>query len=622
MVNRNILMRLRKKFRADSAVMEKAFVSAYVKRKGIAAGRCQYISEYMSFCEKEDIVPIEQYIFAEDCIQGMEDLIAAFELLLDEKDKKNKGMFYTPYPIKEYILEKVMLQEKAPKIIDPACGCGSFLVTAARKLKQKYKISYHKICTEHLFGVDIDKHSIEKAIILLNLLALEEGEEPVEKKSNLLTGNSLEILYSKKYRGRFDAVVGNPPYVRAKNIGECLKKSLKNWTVVAGNVDLYIPFYQLGVSLLNENGKLGFISPNTFLQSVNGRKLRTYLVELQREISILDFRENQAFQDITHYTCVCIIDKERKSRNIKYALLNGAGSLFQYEFTEYHMDSYKEDAEWRFGNSSIDGVISRIENQEQKLEDYKIRNGLATLKNDLYFFTPIDQDQNYYRREYKGKVYQIEKSLCIPVAKPNVMRTEEDLEKKIQQAIFPYRKRGDRLEIIGEKELQEQFPKTYIFLDEYRKELLSRDKGKGNSYPAWYAYGRTQGMNNQGKKLLIPYMAEKGVAILSQKEDLLFYCGYAVFCDDTDTLKIIKKLMESKVFWYYISNTSKPYSKGYMALAKNYIKNFGIPHMEEEQRRTLLELEPGELCEEYIASLYGLTFQQLEKRKDQADSMI
>ena len=121
----------------------------------------------------------------------------------------------------------------------------------------------------------------------------------------------------------------------------------------------------------------------------------------------------------------------------------------------------------------------------------------------------------------------------------------------------------------------------------HKEELAKRDKGKGK-YPAWYAYGRTQGMNNFGKKLLIPYISDTPAAVISLQEDLLFYCGYALYCEDIETLNILKMFLESDVFWYYIRHTSKPYSKGFMALAKNYITRFSIPTLTEVEKRQLL----------------------------------
>ena len=612
MISKSSIINLKRKYKGTSVEqIEKAFVKAFVKNRNIEIMKSTFLTEYLSGFDSSMGDNIICFISDKKMAENIDDLIAGFELLINDVNKKNKGMVYTPYSIKEYILEKVMVQRNPPKIIDPACGCGSFLVSAAKKMKKRYQISYKDIFSKYIFGVDIDKHSIEKSLVLFNLLALEEGEEPIEASTLLKTGNALDILRNEEYTKKFDIVIGNPPYVRAKNIDDSIKASLKNWTVVSGNVDLYIPFYQVGIELLSKNGKLGYISPNTFLQSVNGRKLRTYLVNLKKEICILDFRETQAFKDVTHYTSICIIDMEKTSNTIMYALLNGKSSLFQYEYTKYLMESYIENAEWRFGNIEIDKVIKNIEKPTSKLEDFKIRNGLATLKNDLFIFKEEKEDNSYYYRVYEGTKYKIEKDICINVAKPNIMRNENDLKNKIEKAIYPYKKCNDRIEIIPETELAELYPETHKFLLANKQMLLNRDKGKVDKYPAWYAYGRTQGMNNQGKKLLIPYMAEKGVAIISQEEDLLFYCGYAVFSESLETLKILKKLIESKVFLYYISNTSKPYSKGYMSLAKNYIKKFGIPNLNEIQRKTLLSLEPGEKCERFIAELYELTMKDI-----------
>jgi hypothetical protein len=115
-------------------------------------------------------------------------------------------------------------------------------------------------------------------------------------------------------------------------------------------------------------------------------------------------------------------------------------------------------------------------------------------------------------------------------------------------------------------------------------------------------------MNNYGKKLLIPYISGSPVAVLSLNPDVLFYCGYAVFTESEDELRVLKKILESDVFWYYILKTSKPYSKGYMSFAKNYIKNFGIPVLTVEQKKELLSITSKDEVNQYIKTLYGVKF--------------
>lgn len=597
------ISRMQKKFRkTDVREMEAALICCYINRKQLEVSQSVIVTRFMKKYRSQNEC-LEEYISANAPVHTLDELITAFELLIPPKDKKNNGMVYTPVDIKEYIVKHVIVSEKIPSVVDPACGCGSFLITAARRMHEKYGIRYAELFGKYISGFDVDRHSIEKAALLFELLTIEEEGETLSCRLKLHTANSVEVLSGKKYRERYDVVIGNPPYVRAKNISEQVKPFLKEWSVVVGNVDLYIPFYEIAVRILKKQGKMGYISPNTFLQSINGRGLRNYLVKCGYEITLLDFREMQAFQEAIHYTCICMIDKAKLTHKVCYALLNGENSLESYSVTEYEVGGYPQNKEWRFANQQIDSIIKKIEAQPYKLDDFKIRNGLATLSNEIYFFNAENEDADFYYREYKGKIYPIEKKICIDVVKPNIIRTEKDLENCREKAIFPY---WEEREIIPEEYLAEHYPMAYQFLLENKELLLNRDKGKAKKYAAWYAYGRTQGMTNQGKKLLIPYMAEKGIAVKSFDEKLLFYCGYAIFCEDEEQMELLKILIESDVFLYYITNTSKPYAKGYMALAKNYIKNFGIPRLSKAERQELLSIRDGEEQRKKIQEIYGI----------------
>lgn len=595
---------MQKKFsKIDVQEIEASLTRYYINRKQLNTEPSSIVSRFMQK-HKSGNAQLEEYVSMNTSINSIDELITAFELLINSKDKKNNGMVYTPVKIKDYIVKNVIVSNEIPSVVDPACGCGSFLVTAARWMHKKYSISYSEIFEKNITGFDVDEHSIEKAKLLFELLAIEEEGVALNCKLKLNVANSIEELSKKKYKGKYDVVIGNPPYVRAKNIADTVRPYLKEWSVVGGNTDLYIPFYEIAIRLLKKRGIMGYISPNTFLQSVNGRGLRNYLVKCGYEITLLDFREAQAFQEVTHYTCICIIDKAKAQYKVRYALLNGRNSLDDYSFTEYDIKGYQHNKEWRFANPQIDSIIKQIETQPHKLDDFKIRNGLATLNNEIYFFNAIKEDDLFYYREYQENIYPIEKGVCIDVVKPNIIRTETDLENCKEKAIFPYMENKG---IMSEEHMLEYYPMAYKFLLSNKEILLKRDKGKAEKYTTWYAYGRTQGMTNQGKKLLIPYMAEKGVAVKSTDEKLLFYCGYAIFCDDDEQMELLKTFIESDVFLYYITNTSKPYSKGYMALAKNYIKNFGIPKLNTKQKRELLLIPDNNKKQEFIKKLYGVS---------------
>lgn len=146
------------------------------------------------------------------------------------------------------------------------------------KTKKTLKIFFK----ENIFGVDIQSYSVDRAKILLSLLAITEGEDAKEFEFNLHTGNSLNFDWTKNnknFKG-FGLILGNPPYVYSRNMDKQTKALVKNWSVCStGHPDLYIPFFQIGYELLAKNGVLGFITVNTFMHSVNGRALRKYFTE-------------------------------------------------------------------------------------------------------------------------------------------------------------------------------------------------------------------------------------------------------------------------------------------------------------------------------------------------------
>lgn len=593
------ISRIKKKFpKTGAETIERAFVDAYGKQNKLGF---QQTYEIKRFLKIKDYTEISEFITENVVLQSLDDLVVAFECLVTGNDKKSNGVVYTPPEIRQFITKEIIVAEYIPHVIDPACGCGAFLISATQLLHEKYSVSYEEIYEKYIWGCDIDSHSIDKCKILLEILRFQNEGMTDKCKYNLMVGNALEILSQKKFYGKYDVVIGNPPYVRSKNIEKKIKKSIEKWDVVSGNVDLYIPFYQLGMELLNSKGILGYISPNTYLQSVNGRALRNYVRNSKCDLKIINFKETQKFEDATHYTCITFVYGDKRANKVEYAVCEDDMENFQY--TTYDISQYPDNMEWRFGNQEIDQMVYQIEHQPDKLDNYNIRNGLATLCNELFFFDVVKETKTCYIRNYHGKDYEIEKAICISIAKPNIMRNESDLVQKGEKAIYPY---VDG-KIIPEAVFKGKYPCAYSFLTEYKDKLLCRDKGKTDDYPAWYAYGRTQGMNNQGTKILIPYMADRGVAIISQDYDLLFYCGYAAFSEDVNLLRVLKIFIESDVFWFYIKMTSKPYSKGYMALAKNYIKNFGIPVLSDKEKKQLIQSK-SVAREKYIADLYNLDY--------------
>ncbi len=544
----------------------------------------------------------------------LEDLIELFEFVVSPAEKEVNGAVYTPQYIREYIVNEVFKtideRESAHVVIgDLSCGCGGFLMTVAQKLHQQYGLTYTWIYQHNIVGVDVALYSVNRTKIILKLLALLDNEV-VEEGMNIYCQNSLSYDFNDidvvRKRNGFDAIVGNPPYVSSSKMSSATKSLVARFEVAkSGKADLYIPFFQLAIEALRHNGILGYITVNNFYRSVNGRALRKWLANNEYYIKLIDFGGEQIFKSRTTYTCLCFI--HNKSRGcidyVKSTKKNLNGLLDKdYVSIEYkHLDHFKG---WLLASKQMANFISQVEKCGKSLgAQYPIVNGFATLNNKIYVFRPVTEDDHTYTIEDKYGLFRVEKSLCKDAIKPNILQSEEDILSYMEKVIFPYRMNGKKMSLIPEDELMRDYPLAYRYLSAHKTELAKRDNGM-REYAAWYGYGRSQALNIPGYKLLFPYIAEHPRFILTDRKDLLFYNGYAICSDNIKELIFLKKILSTNLFWKYICATSKPYNNGYYALAKNYIKYFGIPNFSEEQKERIIQEKDIDRLNIYIKEFY------------------
>lgn len=600
-------------FSDDENTLNKILVSIFVNSNSLKVVNNNLIRSLI--IEKQS--PLYHYIIFATYKFSFDELIESFEQAVPSNEKVVNGAVYTPNYIKSFIVESSLSKLIKPfdsiKAADISCGCGAFLYTVAYMLKKETKRPFLKIFKENIFGLDICQSSIKRTEILLSLLAISSGEDENEFDFNLYCDNALSFYWALKCKpakqdSGFDLIVGNPPYVRAKNIDSKTKELLANWSVTkSGNPDLYIPFFEIGLESLNKNGVLGYITVNSFFKSVNARELRKYFQQKKYELSIIDFGDEKLFESKSAYTCICFLDKE-KSDYILYKKESGK-TLVQNGLNGFHKFLFKDlnfKRGWIINNNEVVENIKKIENTGKSLgEKFKIKNGIATLSNDIYIFKPISENKDYYILFRNNKKYEIEKGICRDIIKPNILKHEYEIENVKEKLIYPYTNGITPLSLMKEEMLKTNFPKTYKYLLDHKNELEKRDKGNGD-YGAWYAFGRTQALTDKGYKLLFPYMAKEPHFVFTDQKEMLIYCGYAIFNESKEELKILKRILESKVFNYYIQNTSKPYSSGYLSYAKNYVKNFGICELTETEKYFLANGTTKQAIDNFLIEKYGI----------------
>ncbi|HBY3338168.1 TPA: N-6 DNA methylase, partial [Clostridioides difficile] len=248
-----------------------------------------------------------------------------YENSLDVDTKKASGIYYTPKIIVDYIVKKTLknhdiIKNPYPRILDISCGCGNFLLEVydilydlfeenIYELKKKYDENYWTVDNIHrhilnycIYGADID----EKAISILkdsltNKKVVNDLDES-DIKINLFCCDSLK----KKWRYKFDYIVGNPPYIGHKKLEKKYKKFLleKYSEVYKDKADLYFCFYKKIIDILKQGGIGSVITPRYFLESLSGKDLREYIKSNVNVQEIVDFLGANIFKNIGVSSCI------------------------------------------------------------------------------------------------------------------------------------------------------------------------------------------------------------------------------------------------------------------------------------------------------------------------------
>lgn len=262
-----------------------------------------------------------------------------------KQKRKSQGIYYTPSFVTKYIVQQTVgkyLAEygynasKPPRVLDMACGSGSFLIEAfdvidnfvAKQRGQAYQNEVDiydrarqlEILQNCIFGVDKDKQAVEVARLNLLLRGL-HSREKLPMMENIANGDSLKsdtypTHFPKVMKdGGFDLIIGNPPYVRGRSLDLAYKEELlESIPTFTPNADIYIAFLGRAFALLKPNGLLSFIIPRSFLNETYAKKIRLEFLKQSEFLEIVDFQGIRVFEDATVTNVVIVIKKNKPSK--------------------------------------------------------------------------------------------------------------------------------------------------------------------------------------------------------------------------------------------------------------------------------------------------------------------
>lgn len=599
--------------------IEASLILAFLRQNQLdCINHSQFLDDILCHAESEVCEIITRVSAGNLSLKLLENV---FEALVDDCEKRENGVVFTPCYIVEYILENTLNEQLAEDsvIIDPACGSGAFLVLAAEKLTLRLNKSVAETVSQNIFGIDLSEDNVRRTKELLTLLVLSYGESADSLCFNIKVADSLKEnwfeLFGKK---TFHFVIGNPPYVNTHDMSKdtisYLKKNYR--TTQKGTFNIFYAFIEQSMKFLSPNGMLGFIIPNNYLTITAAEDLRKYLVENKYLSKIIDFGENMIFAPVRTYNSLLFL-KACGSENLMYATIKKSsdvkGALNNANFLCMAIDDL-DSSGWKLLDENERANIKKIEQAGSPIKPY-IRVGIATLRDNVYLVDGFDQEKGMYYKLFEGTRYLIEPEITRSIYKVSNIKAESSLADAKQAIIFPYTEieqyslvdtPNKNYQIIPEHIMAQRYPQCYQYLCRCRTILDTRDKGKGNAV-AWYAYGRSQGLGNNSRKLFFPTFSLHPKFMLEESRQTLFCNGYAILESPQFDLEILQKILNSVVMDYYVSKTSYAIEGNYKCYQKKYIQRFSVPQFTDDEL-TYLKNEPNmSSINQFLIEKYGLS---------------
>ena len=494
----------------------------------------------------------------------------------------------------------------------------------------------HKILIDNIFGVDINPYAVEVASFSL-LLRLIENENAVSIQSflsgtgekvlpslagNIKCGNSLlddnyfkykeeaevdedllfkinpfnwkdEFPFLRDTKG-FNAIVGNPPYVRIQNF---VKYSIEEIEYYRSKVspyiyskkdlfDKYYLFIERATTLLNEGGRVGYIVPHKFFIVTGGKKLRNFITTNTSLDRIIHFGVTQIFPARSTYTAIIVLYKGHKN-NIEFSRIDNLDSIDVFNTTPvitYNKINFSS-APWVFVSEKADKLFSRIiSSGTVPLKSIaEIPVGLQTSADPIYIFTPTKENATHYYFSKNKITYKVEKGICRPCLY-DVSFTCFDTISANSQMIFPYEITGGNAVVISEDNFKSKYSDCWSYLNLFRKKLEGRSiNGKD---PKWYQYGRTQSLTkfNNTIKIVFPVLS-KAPSYIIDNTNFQFTGGgngpyYSITSNSEYSIYYLIGLLNHPVLEAMVKSRASEFRGEYYSHGKQFIENLPIKEID------------------------------------------
>jgi len=438
----------------------------------------------------------------------------------------------------------------------------------------------------------------------------------------------------------FDAVIGNPPYIRVQEIGRDVADYCRTrFETPRGSFDAYLVFLERGLSLLAQNGRLGFIVPNKLFKLDFAQRMRALLSDGELVAEVLDFGASQVFAEVTNYTCILVLDRAglselsyrriRGSRDEVLAELVAPESIRAQRFVTRTLGANP----WVLVPPEEAAVIEVASTGSERLDAVtrQIFQGLITSADDVYVLE--DRGERGGRRvvfsRASGSELELEPDLLHPLASGGdvdryAFRSLSNL------LLFPYARGGAGMRLLRLDELG-RLARTFEYLAKHEARLRGRERG-AMDHDGWYAFGRTQSLGNHHRhKLGVPRLCDRLRAAFDDEGSVYLDnvdVNGILLVDEGVSPWILLAALNSRLLDWIFRRGSVPFQNEFWSANKQFIRRLPIripPPQEARELETLgrqLHELARRISEErggflsWLASTVGASQAALRRRRE------
>lgn len=270
----------------------------------------------------------------------------------------------------------------------------------------------------------------------------------------------------------FDAVIGNPPYVRQERIQSIKPYLATHYEVYSGTADLFLYFYERGLQFVKDAHRLGYITSGTFMNSNSAKPFRQYVHEQAGMEWVANFGENQPFRGAEMvYPTIAILRNNTKrdtfrnlfiADNLPFSTLQSA--LENGEWVDSLSEAVDMD-EWRFQSAELTRLYTSLIRDRTTLKEHvngNIYRGVVTGYNEAFIIDAETRNRLVSQHQSSAEIIK-------PMVRGQDLRPWYQID-------------GDQFLIFTRRGINiDEYPAVKAYLETFRAQLEPRpDNWKGS----------------------------------------------------------------------------------------------------------------------------------------------